>query len=218
MCVAGDQTCRGSARLSVCFHSSQCQVYAYIFEGSIFVLQSMNINMTPKTPHARLFQRSAADWHPLPSPVFLCSPAKEALMGMWCPVSGVLAKFTSHLESPELEELRHCLALWNSLPQSLSWSRSAMRETLSHQHLRNKSDTLLTAAYSEAGGWGITWKEWYSWQIFSLLGKKWALEEGWIFIFFKCWKENSLQFKHTQIEWDIPPSIKYLESVIAGSW
>lgn len=143
----------------------------------------MNINMTPKTPHARLFQRSAADWHPLLSPVFLCSPAKEALMGMWRPVSGVLAKFTSHLESPEPGELRHCLPLWNP-PTPPSWSRSAMREPLSHQHLRNKSDTLLTAAYSEAGGWGITWKEWYSWQIFSLKGKKIRFGGGVIFFFF----------------------------------
>lgn len=48
------------------------------------------------------FQCSATDWHPLLSPAFLRSPAKEALMGVWRPVSGVLAKFTSHLESSEL--------------------------------------------------------------------------------------------------------------------
>lgn len=29
------------------------------------------------------------------------------------------------------------------------------------------NQTLLTAAYSEAGGWGITWNAWYSWQVFS---------------------------------------------------
>lgn len=31
-------------------------------------------------------------------------------------------------------------------------------------------------------------------------------------------KENSLQFKKTQIEWEIPPCVKYLESVIASCW
>lgn len=77
-------------------------------------------------------------------------------MGVWRPVSGVLAKFTSHLESPE-PGLRLYLPLWTPPPPSPpSWSRSAMWEPLFHQHLRNKSDTLLTAAYSEAGGWGIT--------------------------------------------------------------
>lgn len=58
------------------------------------------------------------------------------------------------------------------LPPTPYWSRSAMWELLFHQHLRNKSDTLLTAAYSEAGGWGITWKEWYSWQVFLQLVEK----------------------------------------------
>lgn len=77
-------------------------------------------------------------------------------MGVWRPVSGVSAKFTSHLESPEPGELRLCPPLWTPLTPHSSWSRSAMWEPLFHRHLRNKSDTLLTAAYSEAGGWGIT--------------------------------------------------------------
>lgn len=80
-------------------------------------------------------------------------------MGVWRPVSGVLAKFTSHLQSSELGEPRLGLPLWTPTPThppTPYWSRSAMWELLLHQHLRNKSDTLLTAAYSEAGGWGIT--------------------------------------------------------------
>lgn len=139
----------------------------------------MNINMTPKKPpHTWLL----SDWHPLPSPIFLRSPAKEALMGVWRPVSGVLAKFTSHLESPEPGGGGDWGFTCPSGPPTSppSWSRSAMWEPLFHQHLRNKSDTLLTAAYSEAGGWGITWKEWYSWQVFSRLveKKKKDLKEG----------------------------------------
>lgn len=37
-------------------------------------------------------------------------------MGVWRPVPGVLAEFTSHLESPELGELRLRLPLWNPPP------------------------------------------------------------------------------------------------------
>lgn len=80
-------------------------------------------------------------------------------MGVRRPVPGVLLKFTSHLKSLELgrEEGGALPApFWNSPHFPPAWSRSAMREPLFHQHLRNKSDTLLTAAYSEAGGRGIT--------------------------------------------------------------
>lgn len=54
-----------------------------------------------------IFQCSAALFTSPPvSHFFPSSPAKEALMGVWRPVSGVSAKFTSHLQSPELGELR----------------------------------------------------------------------------------------------------------------
>lgn len=120
-------------------------------------------------------RRCAADRHLLPSQVHLCLPAMEALTGAWCPISGVLARFTSHLESPEPREGDSGFSCPSGAP-TLFWSRSAVREPLSHQHLRNKSDTLLTAAYGEAGGWGITWKECYSQQVFSSWWKK--MEEG----------------------------------------
>lgn len=84
-------------------------------------------------------------------------------MGVWHPVPGALAKFTSHHESPEPQEMRLCLPFWAPTPHTHpshpppeAWYRSAMWESLYRQHLRNKSDTLLTGAYSEAGGWGIT--------------------------------------------------------------
>lgn len=209
-----DKKCQGTTDLSVCFYSSQCQVYAYIFWRIHICLAEHEYKHDSKKRLTRgSARRSAADWHPLLlSPVFLRSPAKEALMGVWCPVPGVLAKFTSHLESPEPGGTE---ALPAPLELPPSWSRRAMREPLSHQHLRNKSDTLLTAAYSEAGGWGITWKERYSWQIFSRLVE---INKIWRRGFFFIWRENSLQFKHTQIEWEIPPCVKYLESVIAGCW
>lgn len=76
-------------------------------------------------------------------------------MGAWRPVSGVLAKLTSHQESPEPQEMRLCLPFY-APPPAIAWYRRAMWESLSRQHLRNKSDTLLTGAYSVAGGWGIT--------------------------------------------------------------
>ncbi len=54
------------------FYSSQCQIYAYTFEGSIFVLQNMNINMTPKTaPRTALF--SATPQTDIPSCLLLFS-------------------------------------------------------------------------------------------------------------------------------------------------
>lgn len=79
----------------------------------------------------------------------------------------------------------------------------------------------MTAAYSEAGGWGITWKEWYSWQVFlQLVEKIKDVKEGMgaFSLSLSLFKENSLQFKKTQIEWEIPPCGKYLESVIVSCW
>lgn len=60
------------------------------------------------------------------------------------------------------------------------------------------NQTLLTAAYSEAGGWGITWNERYSWQVFSreIEGRKWGMGGG--VLFFESW--SSFCFKRTQIE------------------
>lgn len=204
--------CQGTTYLSACFLVLSMSDLCIYFWGIHICLAEHEYKHDSKKCHTRgSFQCSAADWHPLLSPAFLRSPAKEALMGVWRPVSGVLAKFTSHLESPKPGGTE---ALPAPLELPPSWSRSAMREPLSHQHLRNKSDTLLTATYSEAGGWGITWKEWYSWQIFSrLMEKNKIWRKGCFF-----WRGNSLQFKHTQIEWEIPPCVKYLESVIAGCW
>lgn len=127
--------CQGITYLSVCFYSTQCQVYAYIFEGSVFVLRNMNINMTLKNA-SRAAPFSALLQSDIPSCLLLlCSPAKEALMGVWRPISGVLAKFTSHLESLDLGGTEALPAPSRTPP---SWSRSAVREPLSHQHLRNK--------------------------------------------------------------------------------
>lgn len=47
-------------------------------------------------------------------------------------------------------------SLWMPPPHPQSWSWSAMWEPPFLQHLRKKSNSLLTAAYSKVGGWGIT--------------------------------------------------------------
>lgn len=108
------------------------------------------------------------------------------------------------------------------MPSPKSWSWSAMWELSFLQHLRNKSDSLLTAAYIEAGGWGIRWNKWHSWQVFSRLVKKervrdWRREAGKGGGCF--WRgEGVFIFKHTRIEWEIPPCVKYLESVSLCCW
>lgn len=63
------------------------------------------------------------------------------------------------------------------------------------KRLTSKSGTLLTAVYSAAGGWGITLKDWYSWQICSQLVKNtnffkenWKFEEERIWIWEMGWK------------------------------
>ena len=143
----------------------------------------MNINMTPKTAsHAAPLGADIASCLLL----FLRSPAKQALMGVWRPVPGVLAEFTSHLESPELGELRLRLPLWNPPhhpPPGPGVPCGSPCPTNTWQINQTHCWQPLTV---KAGGWGITWKEWYSWQIFFTAGekKKYDLEEGFFFFFF----------------------------------
>ncbi len=109
--------CQGTTHLSVCFLLlSVSDLCIYFWRIHICLAEHEYKHDSKNRPTHGSFQCYAADWHPLLSPAFLCSPAKEALMGAWRPVSGVLAKFTSHLESPEPGELRLCLPLWNSPP------------------------------------------------------------------------------------------------------
>lgn len=100
------------------------------------------------------FQCRTADWHPHRLQ-FLCDHLQRR---RWWVCGAlflrVLAKFTSHLGSPESGNWGFACPSGPLSPPS--WSQSAMWEPLFQQHLRNKSDTLLTAAYSEAGGQGIT--------------------------------------------------------------
>lgn len=98
---------------------------------------------------------------PLPFPVFSAPTCKGGVDGS-VPFLPCWLKFTSHLDSHHRPGCH----------PPLHPSPGAMWEPSFLQHLRNKSDSLLTAAYSEAGGWGIRWNKWHSWQVFSRLVKK----------------------------------------------
>lgn len=151
---------------------------------------------------------------PLPFPVFSAPTCKGGVDGS-VPFLLLLAKVYF---APRLAP-----SPW--MPAPPHPNPGAMWEPSFLQHLRNKSDTLQTAAYSEAGGWGIRWNKWHSWQVFSRLVKKerererdWRREVG------KgggcCfWRgEGVFIFKRTRIEWEIPPCVKYLESVSVCCW
>lgn len=71
-------------------------------------------------------------------------------MGVWRPVS----RSVGYVYFPP----RVSRALGGRVrpPSPLAASPLLVEERRFHQHLRNKSDTLLTASYGEAGGRGIT--------------------------------------------------------------
>lgn len=82
-------------------------------------------------------------------------------MGVWRPVSRSVGYvyFPPRVSRALGGRVRRAPSPFPASPPS--WSRSAVWERRFRRHLRNKSDTLLTASYGEAGGRGITREEWY---------------------------------------------------------